>query len=103
MALDLSLTTQYGINTEHNVIQHISVDRTKNSLLFGIDQFVDAPIYVSGYTGLNLMQYQFNFNILPASIMTKIGELKSLIEIEMINNLPEWSGATQTYDDGTPI
>lgn len=103
MAINKTFNTEYGIDVTHHVMQDIQVNRDSSNLAFQIISYTDADHYNENNSQLVSQQYDFDFSVLPASILSKINELKEEIESEMIANLSEWKGGTQIQDNGSPL
>lgn len=103
MAINKTISTDFGIDLEHHVTFNIEIWRASSQLAFKLKGFPTAAQYNQGKNSVKNEDYVFDFSVLPQSVLTKIIELKDTIEQEMINNLPEWQGGTRVNDDGTPI
>jgi len=103
MTISKAIITDFGIDLAHHVTFNIEVYRGSNQLGFKLKGYPTATQYNDGKNSIKNEDYLFDFSVLPASVLTKITELKDTIEQEMINNLPEWAGGTRVNDDGTPI
>lgn len=98
MAINKAISTRFGINANHHIINKIDIDRNTNSLQFNILSFENVTKYNSGFDAMTGDENIFSFSQLPGSVLTKIIELKNIIELEMINNIPKWQGGIQVSD-----
>jgi hypothetical protein len=103
MAINKTISTNYDIDVEHHVLTRLVINRDNEIFQIMIGGFTEASKYVADARPLTSHNRSFTFDQLPTAIKTKMNELKELIEIEMINNLADFSGGTQVKDDGTPM
>lgn len=101
MAINKEFSTRFGIDATHHIIQKLDINRINSNFEVLICGYSSSNSFNSGYSQLIYNEYTFTFSQLPAPILTKIQELKSAIEIEMINNLAKWNGGIQVNDNGS--
>lgn len=103
MAINKTVTTDFGIDITHHVTFDIEIHKGSSQLGFKLKGYPLPSHYNLGKNSIKNENYLFDFSALPPVVMTKITELRDVIEQEMINNLPEWSGGIRVNDDGTAI
>lgn len=101
MAINKSITTTYGIDTNHTIINRIDINRDISGVDILIYRYPSSDNYNSGSTPLVIDTLVFKFSELPQTTMTKITDLKDQIEQDMVTYLQQFSGGTIVNDDGT--
>ena len=98
MAINKTIGTRFGIDATHHVINQIKINRLTNTLEILICGYQSSTGFSNGFDNIIYDENYFDFSVLPTSVLTKIIELKNIIEVEMINNIPKWAGGTQVDD-----
>jgi len=98
MAINLTQSSDFGIDSTHHVMQAITIDRPSNRIAFKVNSYISDTEYDNVNRAVNTHTFSYDFADLPASVLTKMVELKEILELEMIANLAEWSAGTQVAD-----
>lgn len=95
MAIDKTINTEFGIDLNHHVIFNIEIFRAADQISFRIKGYPDASNYNNDNATIKNYDYLYNFDQLPAAVLTAIVNLKNEIETALLG--------TATYSGGSIV